>query len=350
MTLSLDLAAFGWSPFFQSQLSLEELEQTVPARVSSVHRGAWDIIHPDFQIRLSPLPSFASDTGVTVGDWILVEPESHRAVRLLDRQSLFQRRAAGVDAHMQLIAANVDTVFIVSSCNQDFNIARLERYLVLARDADVTPVIVLTKADLADDVSDYRRQAESLSAGLMVECVDARSQESKDRLAPWCAAGQTVALLGSSGVGKSTLVNTLTGTEDQSTAGIREDDAKGRHTTTGRSLHRLESGGWLLDTPGMRELQLADVEDGLNDVFADIMDLAGRCRFSDCGHDSEPGCAVLKAIESGDLDADRLARYRKLQAEEAFNTQSVAERRANDKAFGKLIKSVMKEKKKSGKV
>ncbi len=350
MTFSSDLTAFGWSPFFQSQLSLDDLECTVPARVTAVHRGAWDVAHPNFEHRVSPLPAFALDAPATVGDWLLLDQDTREALRLLERKSVFQRRAAGVESTVQLISANVDTVFVVSSCNQDFNIARLERYLVLAHDAGATPVVVLTKADLTDDEAGYRRKAESLTAGLMVECVDAREMKTKTRLAPWCTSGQTVALLGSSGVGKSTLVNTLTGTSGQATAGIREDDAKGRHTTSGRSLHRLESGGWLIDTPGMRELQLVDVEDGLSDVFADIMDLASQCRFTDCQHETEPDCAVIAAIESGNLDADRLARYRKLQAEDAFNTQSVAERRASDKAFGKLIKSVIKEKKRQGKL
>ena len=163
-------------------------------------------------------------------------------------------------------------------------------------------------------------------------------------LKPWCKRGQTVALLGSSGVGKSTLTNALIGDEIQVTKNIREDDDKGRHTTTGRSLHRLPSGGWLLDTPGMRELQLTDSERGLEDVVADIVDLAAECRFADCGHQSEPECAVLAAIESGDLDPNRLKRYRKLVAENAKNQASLAERRSNDRAFGKMVKGAMKAK------
>lgn len=348
MTLPPDLTTFGWSTFFQSQLSLEDLTETKPVRIMAVHRGAWDVANPDMQGQVTP-PAFVQETPATVGDWVLLDVETGRVVRLLERSSLFQRRAAGVGAKLQLIASNVDTVCIVSSCNDDFNLARLERYLVIAQAAGATPVIVLTKADLSDDPSPMRQAAEHLLPGLVVDCVDARDSASVAVLKPWCGIGQTVALLGSSGVGKSTLVNTLTGSDGQETSGIREDDSKGRHTTTGRSLHRLEAGGWLLDTPGMRELQLADVAKGVNDVFADITGLAAQCKFTDCGHSTEPGCAVQTAVASGALDMDRLQRFQKLQAEEAFNTLSVAERRARDKSFGKMIKGVKKEMKRRGK-
>jgi ribosome biogenesis GTPase len=348
MPFSPELPAFGWTAFFQSQLSIEEMEQTTPVRVAAVHRGAWDVIHPDFARRLSPLPAMAKETDVTVGDWLLLDAASDTMRRVLERQSLFQRRAAGTEAKMQLMAANVDSVFIVSSCNDDFNTARLERYLVVSQSAGATPVVILTKMDMVEDASSYKTAAEGLFPGLIVECVDARADAARSILAPWCCTGQTVALLGSSGVGKSTLVNTLSGGQQQ-TAAIREDDAKGRHTTTGRSLHRLATGGWLIDTPGMRELQLAGVEEGLDAVFRDIEDLSAHCRFSDCTHQTEPGCAVRAAIESGALESARLERYRKLIAEDRYNSQTVAERRARDKAFGNLIKSVNKEMKRRGK-
>jgi len=183
---------------------------------------------------------------------------------------------------------------------------------------------------------------------VLVEALDARSPDDIEVLRPWCEAGQTVALLGSSGVGKSTLVNTLTG-DHQLTKEVRKDDQRGRHTTTSRSMHRLPHGGWLVDTPGMRELQLVDVGGALDDVFAEVAALADECRFSDCSHESEPGCAVQTAIDAGALDADRLRRYRKLLSEDRRNTETVAERRSRDKNFGKMIKSVMAEKRKDGK-
>ncbi|WP_205944697.1 ribosome small subunit-dependent GTPase A [Pelagibius litoralis] len=279
-----------------------------------------------------------------MGDWLLLDRETFRPRRLLQRKSLFKRRAAGTGRKLQLIAANVDTLFIVSSCNQDFNTARLERYLALAREAEVTPVIVLTKADLTDLPEDFARAAAKLLPGLLVEVLDARDPDSVACLADWCARGETVALVGSSGVGKSTLINTLSGANRIATQSIREDDDKGRHTTSARVLHRLPAGGWLLDTPGMRELQLTDVKTGLEEVFADVVVLARMCRFADCRHEAEPGCAVLAAVDAGTLDAERLKRWRKLAAEEARNTENLAERRARDRAFGKMVKGVMRDK------
>jgi ribosome biogenesis GTPase len=208
----------------------------------------------------------------------------------------------------------------------------------------VSPVVVLTKADLTDTPQDFVRGAARLLPGLLVEAVNALDRKSTACLSPWCKRGQTVAFVGSSGVGKSTLVNTLTDEARIATQAIRPDDDKGRHTTTSRSLHRLPLGGWLIDMPGMRELQIADAGSGLDEVFADIVALAGSCRFSDCQHESEPGCAVLAAQAQGHLDAGRLRRWRKLLAEDAYNSESLAERHARDRSFGKLVKSVIKEK------
>ena len=343
---AINLADFGWSAHFQSQLDLTDLENTTLVRVLAVHRGMIEVAGPAFTGRLqtSMLEEADDEFRTTVGDWLLLDHQSHRPVRLLERRSLFKRKEPGTGKSLQLIAANVDTLLIVSSCNQDFNQARLERYLALAREAEVQPIVVLTKADLTDDPGGYAAKAAKLLPGLLVECLDARSIADIERLKPWCGSGQTVALLGSSGVGKSTLTNTLAGDDVQATRGIREDDAKGHHTTTGRSLHRLPTGGWLLDTPGMRELQLTDSESGLNDVFADIVDLTADCRFTDCHHQSEPGCAVQAAIDRGDLDPGRLKRYRKLMAENAKNQASLAERRSRDRAFGKMVRGIMREK------
>ena len=343
---TLELADYGWSSHFQSQLDLTDVETSTPVRVLAVHRGAIEVAGPNFTggLPTSILEDSDDEDRTTVGDWLLLDQRTHRPRRRLERRSLFKRKEPGTGRSIQLIAANVDTLLSVSSCNQDFNLARLERYLALARDAAVQPIVVLTKADLVDDPSSYSAKTARLLPSLLVECLDARSRTDVARLEPWCGRGQTVALLGSSGVGKSTLTNTLADDKVQATRDIREDDAKGRHTTSGRSLHRLSSGGWLLDTPGMRELQLTDSERGLDDVFADIVGLAAACRFNNCGHQSEPGCAVLTAIERGDLDPNRLKRYRKLIAENAKNRASLAERRSRDRAFGKMVKGVMKDK------
>ena len=339
-----DLADFGWNNFFASQLDFGD--DGVPARVMAVHRDRLHVTGPAVDTLVTPFVESPGDEEAfaTVGDWLLLDAATTRPRRLLQRRSLFKRRAPGTGRKLQLIAANVDTLFIVSSCNEDFNPARLERFLALAREAEVTPVVVLTKADLADSPGDFARAAARLLPGLLVEVLDARDPDSAACLMPWCALGQTVALVGSSGVGKSTLVNTLTGDNRISTQGIREDDAKGRHTTTGRALHRLPAGGWLVDTPGMRELQLTDVSAGLDKVFADVVAIAKSCRFSDCRHETEPGCAIQVAIAAGELEAGRVKRWRKLAAEEVYNNETLAERHARSRAFGKMAKNAMADK------
>lgn len=338
------LAELGWSSHFASQLDAAHPETLIPVRVLAVHRNGLDVAGPDFEGRVPPLMADGDEQRATVGDFVLLDAANHLPRRVLSRKSLFKRKAAGTGRRVQLIAANVDTLLIVTSCNRDFNVARLERYLALAREAQVTPLVVLTKADLVDDTHGYVAEAARLMPGLFVECLDARDPVAASRLAPWCGRGQTVALVGSSGVGKSTLVNTLTGDHRQDVAEIRADDARGRHATTGRSMHRLAAGGFLIDTPGMRELQLADVEAGIEDVFADVAAAAAGCRFADCRHENEPGCAVRAAIDVGDLDPERLRRFAKLLAEDARNSATLRERRARERGFGRMVKAIVKAK------
>lgn len=334
------LEKLGWKPFFSQQTSIDELANTPPARVIEVHRNGLHILGDGLDTLIPP------GLDATVGDWLLYDPQQPSESRLLERSSLFERRAPGHDRKRQIIGANVDTVFIVSSCNNDFNVARLERYVALAFDAEVTPVILLTKADLCDDPAEYAEAANAISNRVTVEVLNALNDEAITKLAPWCKQGQTVAFLGSSGVGKSTLVNTLFESNIAETAAIREDDSKGRHTTTRRQLHFTPEGCAVLDTPGMRELQLTNVEAGIAELFDDMVALASRCRFRDCKHETEPGCAVQKAVERGEIDASRLARWSKLVAEERFNSSTLAERKANDKSLHKLIRVIQKKKKK----
>jgi ribosome biogenesis GTPase / thiamine phosphate phosphatase len=337
---ALQLEDYGWSTHFRRADAELNLHNPLRVRVTAVHRDAFDVAGPEFAGRIPP----RFDEPVTTGDWLAIERETLRIRTIYPRFSLFKRRSAGHNATVQLIAANVNTVLIVTSANVDFNVARLERYLAIALEAEVTPVIIITKADLADDASDYVHRAQAIRAGVLVEALDARSSVTVNRLSPWLARGQTVALLGMSGVGKSTLVNTLMGGAVQDTSAIREDDARGRHTTTGRSLHRAPSGVWLMDTPGMRELQIVDASDGIDSVFDDVAALMRACRFSDCTHGNEPGCAVREAVEAGTLDADRLRRYEKLLREERRNSEQIHEAHARNRKFGLMGRNAMKHK------
>ncbi len=342
MTMPYTLPQLGWNHLLQQQLSLEEYESCTPARVVGQERSLLHLAIESGNLNLPILPSMPA---ITVGDWLLLDREQH-FLRLLERSSLFSRKAAGTRVQRQLIAANIDTLFVVSSLNQDFNLNRIERYLALANESDVEPVIVLTKLDTCEAPEEYIDRAHELGDMLEVVAVNSLDHASVEQLLPWCQSGKTVAFLGSSGVGKSTLINTLLGHGVQRTQSIREDDAKGRHTTTGRSLHMLPSGALLLDTPGMRELQLAECEHGIDETFAEITELAQQCKFSDCQHQGEPGCAVRAAINAGEIDERRLESYLKLMREQAFNSATLAERRAQDREFGRYVRSVMKSKNK----
>jgi ribosome biogenesis GTPase len=345
-TASVELADFGWREFFATQLDSNDVATCLPVRVMAVHRSRIQVASPAIDMLIASFTKDPGDeeTAATVGDWLLLDRETSRPQRVLSRENVFKRRAAGTGRRVQLIAANVDTLFVVTSCNQEFKAARLERYIALADTAKVTPIVVLTKSDLADNIDQFVRAALVLRPHLQVLALDARNSDNAESLVPWCGRGQTVAVVGSSGVGKSTLINTLTGNSRIATQQVREDDDEGRHTTSARSLHRMNAGGLLLDTPGMRELQLTDLKSGLDNLFADVVALAETCRFKDCEHNSEPGCAVRAAVESGSLSAERIKHWQKLTAEDAYNTRSLCERRAHGRAFGKLARRAMKDK------
>lgn len=341
---SLSLEDLGWRAFFNGQLDVDKPEHIIPVRVVAVHRNELQVLGAQFDASVLPYLGEGDEDAATIGDWLMLDRETGRIVTRLDRISLFKRFAPGSAQNIQLIAANVDTLMIVSSCNDDFNVARLERYLAVAREAEVMPVVVLTKADQSDDADDYRRRAEKLMPNLCVETLDATDPVDVKSLAGWCGKGQTVAFVGSSGVGKSTLSNSLLGNQDIATQAVREDDAKGRHTTTHRALYRTPSGGWVLDSPGIRELQLTDVADGIAALFSDVEDMAAQCRFSDCSHTREPGCAVRAAIEAGELDPARLERWRKLLEENDRNSLSISQARAKARNFSKMVKRTVKAK------
>lgn len=280
-----------------------------------------------------------------VGDWVALRwtPPARASIHaVLPRRSLFSRKAAGRETAEQILAANVDTAFLVAGLDRDFNLRRLERYLSMTRESGAAPVVVLNKADLADDPAMRVHEVQAIAGGAPVHAVSSKLGHGLAALVPYLQSGRTVALLGSSGVGKSTLINQLLGEERQVTAEVRESDDRGRHTTTYRELVRLPGGALLIDTPGMRELQLWDADEGVHETFDDITRLAGDCHFADCRHDTEPRCAVKAAVSEGRLPAERLASFHKLQAELAALAarQDVAARQAQKTKLKAIHKAI----------
>jgi ribosome biogenesis GTPase len=337
MLASFSLDQLGWSAFYSQQLTLADLDAGLPARVSNVQRSLVTVLCEQGSLDVVVPPALASaDTSIAVGDWLLIERDAPRAMRILERRSLISRMAAGAEQRTQVVAANLDALFVVTSCNDDFNLSRLERYLTVARHGQVEPVIVLTKADLCADQESFVAQARSITRDVAVLALNATDSASANALSPWLGRAQTVAFVGSSGVGKSTLVNALVESEAQATAAIREHDAKGRHTTTSREMFALPAGAWVIDTPGMRELKLGGVAAAVSAVFDDVESFAKHCRFRDCQHRNDAGCALQAAAAEGKLDARRLESYLKLLREAERAAQSVAERRAIERRWGRM--------------
>ena len=325
----LSLFRLGWSDFFEDQRESGEADLG-PRRIAEVHRARLTAVSETGPVKLT-LPVHANTGDFAVGDWVLVDPETETLRRRLKRRTVLERHPEG-GGLPQLAAANVDTLFIVTSCNAEFNLSRLERYLALANQGGLDSVVLLTKADSAADADAYTLQAAKLQRGLTVLTLDPRLAGAANVLAPWCGVGLTVALVGSSGVGKSTLVNTLAGMHPalrQQTGPIRDHDAKGRHTTTRRSLHGIAGGGWVIDTPGMRTLHVGEAAQGIEILYSEITELAPFCRFNNCSHDREPGCAVQAAVRTGALDPERLARWRTLSNENQNNTPVLGGPRGN---------------------
>ncbi len=313
------LAALGWAPHFASALEALGDATLVPARVAAADRGRLELMGADGGLTAEVAGRLHHDAAQgdlpVVGDWVAVEPATATVQAVLERRTVLRRAAP--TGGLQVLAANVDVVLVVSSLNRDLDPRRLERFVAVAADGGAQPVVVLTKADLLADPSHALAQVRPVTRGVPLVVVSARRGEGLAELDPWLVPGSTAVLLGASGVGKSTLVNALLGEERQATAPIRSSDDQGRHTTVRREIVVLPSGALLLDTPGLRLPQLwTSADDGLAAAFADLDALAEGCRFGDCKHTTEPGCAVREAIEDGRLDPGRLAGLRELEDEQ----------------------------------
>ncbi|HJW66283.1 MAG TPA: ribosome small subunit-dependent GTPase A [Gaiellaceae bacterium] len=311
----MNLYDFGWDDGFAA--ALQPHDNCIPARVAAQHRGEYGVLTERGELRAHVAGRLLHEASSgadlpAVGDWVALRDETIHAV--LPRRSAFQRKVAFHATEAQVLAANIDTVFVVTGLDEDFSARRLERYLTLAWESGATPAVVLTKADLCDDPLAMLLEAEQVAVGVQAHVVSNVTGEGLDELVTYLAPAKTVALLGSSGVGKSSLVNRLFNDEVQATKELAEDGT-GRHTTTARQLFRLPGGAMLVDTPGLREVQLWDADEGIQEAFSDVDELAADCRFNDCAHMREPGCAVQAAIDEGRLPRDRLQSYRALQRE-----------------------------------
>ncbi|MBU9714357.1 ribosome small subunit-dependent GTPase A [Bacillus tamaricis] len=353
---------YGWNEEWAEKAApyFSEEKRRIAGRVTQEHKGMYHVWTEEGTLlgEVSGKYRFeAIERGdyPAVGDWVVLEGRIQEGrgtiYHLLPRKSCFSRKAAGLTTDEQIVAANVDTIFLVMALNQDFNIRRLERYLTMAWESGSNPVIILSKADLCEDVDEKLAEVNGVSFGVPVHVVSAVENEGAgitELMDLYVMRGKTVALLGSSGVGKSTLINVFMGEEVQVVQDIREDDSKGRHTTTHRELFLMPEGGVLIDTPGMRELQLWESEVGFKNSFEDIENLSLLCRFRDCKHSSEPGCAVEQAIEDGELERSRFNSYIKLLKELAFlERKASVKAQLVEKQKGKQLTKWVRAKKKS---
>jgi ribosome biogenesis GTPase len=346
------LTDLGWSPYFQIHFQQEEPEGCVPARVSEESKGFYRVLaeEGEFLAQLAGRIRYRTedrDDLPAVGDWVVVAPRpaENRAtiLAILPRRTILSRKEAGRTAEEQILATNLETVFVVTSLNQEFNLRRIERYLAVVWGSGAQPVVLLSKADLCPDVDAVRARVERVVPGALVHSVSAVSGQGLESVRQYLRPGRTAAFIGSSGVGKSTIINALAGEAMLRVQPVRATDDRGRHTTTSRQLIVLPGGGIVVDTPGMRELQLWESSAGLAHAFDDLEALAQECRFRDCRHRGEPGCAVARAIEDGALSRERLENYRKMEAELRFlETKTDLRARSAEKVRTKQLMKAQK--------
>jgi ribosome biogenesis GTPase len=354
MTNSIEKLGFG--KWFKDNVDPVKLERFDIARVMAVHKESYTINNGENDVFAELIGKlvFSAASPVdfpAVGDWVLANFYDENTLsiihHLLPRKSLLKRKTPGKKIDFQLIAANIDVAFIVQSLDADFNLRRLERYLVMAKESNIQPIALLSKSDLfkAEDIEKKIAQIHEAMPFLHVRPFSNKDASGLKKIADLLTARKTYCLLGSSGVGKTTLLNNLIGESLFSTKTVREKDSKGRHATTYRQLIRLESGALVIDTPGMRELGNFSVETGIDETFSEIAELSEQCQFNDCTHVNETGCAVIKAVEDGKISPERFQNYNKMRKESMYNEMSYLEKRKKDKQFGKMCKTVMKHKK-----
>ncbi|MDO8947258.1 MAG: ribosome small subunit-dependent GTPase A [Desulfocapsaceae bacterium] len=350
-----NLEELGYSDWFKSRVDDEKIAAHGLARVISVHKDSYTVskdkeeVFAELSGNLLYSTESASDLPTT-GDWVYADfydDDTHAIIYgVLPRKTLLKRKAAGKAVDFQLIAANIDVALIIQSLNDNFNLRRLERYLVMVNDSGIEPIILLSKCDLVskEEIDEFKRSVLSIAPHTTVLEFSNLSQENIDSVTGLLEKGSSYCLLGSSGVGKTTLLNSIIGHETFEVKSVSKKQSKGRHTTTSRQLVRLDNGAMIIDTPGMRELGNMSVDDGLDETFSEILDLSHKCRFGNCSHTNEKGCAILAAISAGDLSEHRYQNYLKMKREAEFNELSYSEKRKKDKNFGKLIKTTLKSK------
>ncbi len=338
----MDFSQYGIVPDYEDMPG-------IPARITAVHKQRYEIVcqYGTTHARLKTKEYYNSfQQFPTAGDFVLINyiaDGDSQILSTLPRRTFFSRREPGPVPMEQAVAANFDYVFVLQSLNMDFNPKRLERYLTVAWQSGATPVVLLTKADIVDDYWPYLSAAEKVAAGVNIYVVSAHTGFGLERLNAYLQPGKTVVFLGSSGVGKSSLVNAIAGKEIMQVQDIRADDCKGRHTTTHRQLIRLDSGAMIIDTPGMRELGMWDVSEGITESFQDVERFLGKCRFSDCKHETEPGCAIMAALNSGELDIARWESYQKLKVESVDKAEMLRRKQQWHKSLSMWSKQLKKE-------
>ncbi len=355
----MNLEDYGWSAARNTELAALTLPDAVPGRILREYRHRYAVFTTAGILDAEVTGTFRhehprQEDFPAVGDWVALVPvpgeEKGRIHAVLPRKTAFTRPDPGRTSEMQVMAANVDTVFLVSGLDGDFNLRRIERYLTMAYDSGANPVIVLNKCDLEDDLPARITEVEGVAYGVPIHGVSSVSGVGLERIKGYALPGKTLVCLGSSGAGKSSLVNALLGNMVMEIGEVREDDSRGRHTTTHRELFPLPDGGLIIDTPGIRELQVSGSGENLQAAFEDVEALLGNCRFRDCTHSGEAGCAVEAALESGALDAKRFDAYQRLQREMAYTERRQSENyayeeRKRGKEFGKMYKRILSEKK-----